>query len=209
MTDEKTILERQRLRDITTIGANLDSEIAAQRTYTAVTTQGALAAELVHHILGFCERLIADRKLTIEDLITICHAAMETESNGVRLLEGKFMRGRISEQLSRTKRYGEKFSMVAIKLSHQIRNSQYDALLDVLRERLRTSDMVFTFRHRIMLILPHATDNNTDLLIKRIKNLVDASFRSTPIIDVAKLNFPSAEITRSSQILDWAEDQLR
>ena len=209
MTDEKTILERQRIRDITTIGANLDSEIAAQMTYTAVTTQGALAAELVHHILGFCERLIADQKLTIEDLITICHAAMETESAGVQLMEGKFMRGRISEQLSRSRRYGETFAIVAIKLSSQIRNSQYDALLDVLRERLRTSDMVFTFRYRIMLILPHVTDNNTGMLIKRIKHLVDASFRSTPIVSVEKLNFPSPAITRSSQILDWAEDQLR
>ncbi|MBN2718224.1 MAG: hypothetical protein JXX14_20435 [Deltaproteobacteria bacterium] len=196
-------------RDITTIGANLDSEIAAQMTYSAVTRQGALAAELVHHILGYCERLIPDRKLSIEDLITICHAALETESGKVRLLEGKFMRGRISEQLSRSRRYGESFSMLAIKLSPQTTGSQYEALLDVLRERLRVSDMVFTFKSRILLILPHSNESQTLLIIRRIKGLVDASFRNPPIVAIEKLNFPDPAITRSSQVLDWAEDQLR
>ncbi|MBN2527907.1 MAG: hypothetical protein JXR76_16075 [Deltaproteobacteria bacterium] len=195
--------------EITGLGANLDTEIAAQMTYSAVTTQGALAAELVHHILGYCERLIPDRKLKIEDLITICHAAMETEKSGVRLLKGKFMRGRISEQLSRTKRYGETFSMIAIKLSNRTTNSQYDALIDVLRERLRASDVVFTFRQRIMLMLPHITEENTTQLIRRVKSLVDASFRSTPIVDVQTLSFPHPSLSRTSQVLDWAEDQLR
>ena len=99
--------------------------------------------------------------------------------------------------------------MLALKLSPQTSNSQYDALLDVLRERLRVSDMVFTFRKRIILILPHINESNTKMLIRRIRSLVDASFRSTPIVNIEKLIFPHPTITRSSQVLDWAEDQLR
>ncbi|MBN2344027.1 MAG: hypothetical protein JXX29_04425 [Deltaproteobacteria bacterium] len=201
--------DNDRHSEITRIGGHLETQIARQMTYTNVTTKGDLAAELVHHILVFCQRLIPDKPLTIEDLITICHAALDTETSGVRLMEGKFMRGRISEQLSRSRRYGETFSMLAIKLASSTSSSQYEALIDVLRERLRTSDLVFTFKHRIILLLPHIDEANTNLLIRRVKGLVDASFRSTPILEVEKLCFPNPGITRSSQVLDWAEDQLR
>lgn len=201
--------DRETHSEITRLGAHLDTQIAKQMTYTNVTSEGDLAAELVHHILGFCERLIPDRKLTIEDLITICHAALNTESGGVRLLEGKFLRGRISEQLSRSRRYGETFSMLAIKLSPKTTSSQYEALIDVLRERLRTSDAVFTFKRRIILLLPHIDEASTLMLIRRVQGLVDASFRATPILGIEKLCFPDPSITRSSQVLDWAEDQLR
>lgn len=194
---------------ITQIASKRESGIAPLMSYTAVTTHGKMATAFVDHIIKYCQKLIPDHNIDTEDLIAICQTALEQEGESVRLIEGKHLRGRISEQLARTKRYGEIFAMIAIKLKTHVPDSSYDAIIDVLRERLRKSDMIFTFKNRVMLILPYIDESNTQALLQRVSELANASFNHSPIREIQHLCFPSPKLSRSSQVLDWAEDQLR
>ncbi len=194
---------------VTQIVGSKDSQVAPLMNYTAITTHGEMASAFVNHIIHYSRRIIPDHKITIEDLITICHAALEKDQQGVTLLEGKFLRGRISEQLARARRYNEIFSLIVLKLRSGVNDASYEAIIDALRERMRRSDMVFTFRNRIFLMLPHTDLTATVRLIERLRGLVQLSFEESPLEEVNHLAFPSPDITKSSQVLDWAEDQLR
>ncbi|MBN2802979.1 MAG: hypothetical protein JXR91_07780, partial [Deltaproteobacteria bacterium] len=149
---------------VTQIIGSKDSKVTPLMSYSAITTHSEMALAFVDHILNYCHNLIPEKKMTAEDLITICHAALQRKRE-INILEGKYLRGRIAEQLSRAKRYGEPFSIMSLKLKAGIDDNTYDTLLDSLRERLRTSDIIFMFKNTIMIMLPHTDQNSLNLLI--------------------------------------------
>jgi hypothetical protein len=194
---------------ITRISAAKPESAPATMSYTAVTTHPDMALSFTGQLLRFAGQLIPDRRLSIEDIITVCRTALTHTEQHMLILEGRQLRGRISEQLSRARRYGEPFSLIVLKLAGDISGDVHESLVDTLCERMRQTDILFTFKKRIVLMLPHTEEHASIILTTRVKDLLAANLPAGCLESIERLSFPCTTITKASQVLDWAEDQLR
>jgi len=178
-------------------------------SFTAVTTHKSMAEAFVRELIAVGQRMMPDHDLSIPDLATICHVALDKGEAGITMLEGRHLRGRVGEQISRANRYDETFSLIALKFSERPDPATYDSVVDTLCERMRKSDLMFMFKSRLILVLPHTPAEPCQMLQGRIKGLLDAAYTPPPTVDMAGLTYPDPEIEKSSEVLDWCEDQLR
>ena len=206
-TDKPT--ESQGSTVVTRVTGKRDTDAHPMMSYTAVTSHREMAVAFVRELIRHGNKIMHDRDLSIEDIVTICHLAMERREAGVTMLEGRHLRGRVSEQVSRADRYKEPFSMVFLQLNAALDRSGFDSVVDTLCERLRKTDLMFIFKSRIALILPHTAKEQCALLATRVQQLLETAVASGIVDSAATLTYPDAEITARSHVLDWAEDQLR
>jgi hypothetical protein len=176
---------------------------------TAVTSHQSMAEAFVRELIAHGQRLVPDHDLTLADLATICHVAMDKGEAGITMLEGRHLRGRVGEQISRANRYDEPFSLIALKFSERPKPAVYDSVVDTLCERMRKSDLMFLFKTRLILVLPHTPKEACEMLKGRIKGLLEAAYSPPPEIDMAGTTYPDPEIEHANEVLDWCEDQLR
>lgn len=177
-------------------------------SYTAVTTHQAMAEAFMNELITVGNRIMPDRELTVHDLFTIAQVALDKKEKGVVLLEGRYLRGRIGEQISRADRYKEPFSLLVLKLPDGVTTTIYDALVDTLCERMRKTDLTFLFKTRVVLLLPHTIASSCESLSKRIKELLVKTGIDVEI-GFGMFTYPTPKISRATEVLDWAEDQLR
>ncbi|MDD5305718.1 MAG: hypothetical protein PHU25_00215 [Deltaproteobacteria bacterium] len=178
-------------------------------SYTAVTTHRSMAQAFVGELLRVARRIMPDHELSIEDLVSVCHVALDTREHGVVMLEGKHLRGRVAEQISRADRYQETFSVQVIGWDKESGKVDYDSVVDTLCERLRKTDLMFLFKSRLVLLLPHTGAEASARLADRIRRLIEVAFANPNDIVIDRLTYPSPEIARASEVLDWVEDKIR
>ncbi|MCU0661855.1 MAG: hypothetical protein MUC50_05960 [Myxococcota bacterium] len=194
---------------VTRSASGKDPSESTALTYSEVISQKTVAETLVRKLLAHALGIIKDRPLTTKDLYKICQLALGSEKETVPILEGRHLRSRVSEQLSRAQRYKEPFSLLAIHLPGQIDSPSYDSVIDALAERMRDSDMLFTFKVCIVLLLPHTPKDGVQRLVGRVHTLLAATHKEGPALTMNSLTYPDPSITKRSEVLDWAEDQLR
>lgn len=194
---------------VTRVSSNKDSSVQPMMSYTAVTTHREMAEAFVNELIRMGQRIMPDHDLTVEDLVSICHIALDKKDAGVVMLEGRHLRGRISEQLSRGDRYKEPFSLMVLRLSSETTRTEYEAVVDTLCERMRKTDLMFMFKSKIVLILPHTIKDNCGILAERIEHLLKEAVNTGIQVDINHLTYPDPGIESKSVVLDWTEDQLR
>jgi hypothetical protein len=180
-------------------------------SYTAVTSRREMAEAFVTELLTLGRKIMPDHDLTTEDIIEICHLTLTKRNRGVVMLEGRHLRGRVGEQVSRANRYKEPFSLLVLKLDGAVRNTaNYDAVIDTLCERMRQTDIMFLFKSRLVLILPHTPTGAREMLVERIRLLVNDALKDiAPPIDLSGMTYPDAQFPKTQAVLDWVEDHLR
>ncbi len=178
-------------------------------SYTAVTSHQTMAEAFMNELVRVGQKMTPDRTLSMEDVLTICHVALDRKERGVVMLEGRHLRGRIGEQISRADRYKEAFSLLVLKLESVKNSVEYDSIVDTLCERMRKTDLMFLFKQRIVLILPHTHADACQLLSRRIQVLLKETVATKPNVEFGHMTYPNPEVTTTPQVLDWAEDQLR
>jgi len=178
-------------------------------SYTAVTTDREMATSFVRQLLQASSKMIPTREWSAQDLRDILGYVLEGGVDPVPTLEGRYLRKRLKEQLARAERYQEPFSLMFVNLSDNADTIHHQGLVDLLMERLRRSDMVFLYRRRVAIILPHTNEKAAEGLVARIRTLATATIPPEVTIDMLVRTYPSAEFGHPSEVLDWAEDQLR
>ena len=179
-------------------------------SFTAVTSHQAMASAFVNEMLRTAQLLIPDRDLTAEDLLSILQRALfDDKDRTITMVSGRHLRSRISEQVSRARRYKEPFSLVVLKMEAEMDKEDYEAVVDTLRERMRQTDMIFLFKHRIVLLLPHTERDACKMLEERIQTLIKNCLSEHPPVATARMTFPNPEFEKGMEVLDWAENQLR
>lgn len=178
-------------------------------SYTAVTTDREMATSFVRQLLQAASKMIPTREWSTQDLRDILGYVLEGGADPVPTLEGRYLRKRLKEQLARAERYQEPFSLMFVSLSENADTIHHQGLVDLLMERLRRSDMVFLYRRRVAIILPHTNEKAAEGLIARIRSLATATIPPEVTIDMLVRTYPSAEFGNPAEVLDFAEDQLR
>ncbi len=194
---------------VTKLTGDKDSKVQPAMSYTAVTSHKEMADAFVREVLRLGQKIIPDHELTIEDLMSICHMALDRREAGIVMMEGRHLRGRVAEQISRADRYDEPFSLLVLKLEELPDKAAYESVVETLCERMRKTDLMFMFKHRIVLILPHTPRKPRRMLEERIKCLLEAAFKEDRKIDIGGLTYPDPSLGKKSSILDWVEDHLR
>ena len=178
-------------------------------SFTAVTSHQAMAAAFVNEIVRMAQSLIPDRELTAEDLLSIFQRALNNDERSITMVSGRHLRSRISEQVSRARRYQEPFSIVVLKMDEVDDQEDYEAVVDTLRERMRQTDMIFLFKQRIVVLLPHTAEAAGAVLEERIETLIKNCLSNRPPVETARITFPNPKFDKGMEILDWTENQLR
>lgn len=168
-----------------------------------------LARHFAGKLLEIASRVAPGRTWSPEDLREVLDAAAQGPGSGAaRLLEGRYFRKRLREQLDLADRYGDSFAVVVINL-RDVQAGEYTSVLDAVTDRLRQSDMVFPYRSRFALILPRMRMPALEPLIERVRELVAVGVGEQAIGQIAAIVYPDVRFPESSDALDWAEDQLR
>jgi hypothetical protein len=201
--------ENQGSTVVTRVTSKRDSDVQPLMSYTAVTSHREMASAFVRELIRHGNKIMHDHDLTVEDLITICHLAMERREAGVTMLEGRHLRGRVSEQISRADRYKEPFSLMMVKLVLTLDNASYDSVVDTLCERMRKTDLMFIFKARIALLLPHTAKEQCGLFSTRVQELLETAVAPGIIETITSVTYPDPSLASRSAVLDWAEDALR
>ncbi|NMC69066.1 MAG: hypothetical protein GYA57_03240 [Myxococcales bacterium] len=178
-------------------------------SYTAITTDREMATSFVRQLLQAASKMIPTREWSAQDLRDILGFVLEGGVDPVPTLEGRYLRKRLKEQLARAERYSEPFSLMFVSLGENADAIHHQGLVDLLMERLRRSDMVFLYRRRVAIILPHTNEKAAEGLIARIRTLAAATIPPDVAIETLVRTYPSAEFSHPAEVLDWAEDQLR
>gem|GEM_PF-952107 len=178
-------------------------------SYTAVTTDREMATSFVRLLLQAASKMIPTREWSAQDLRDILGFVLEGGVDPVPMLEGRYLRKRLKEQLARAERYHEPFSLMFVTLGENADPIHHQGLVDLLMERLRRSDMVFLYRRRVAIILPHTNEKAAEGLIARIRALAAATIPSDVTIEMLVRTYPSGAFAQPAEVLDWAEDQLR
>lgn len=194
---------------VTKITGDKDSKVQPAMSFTAVTSHKEMADAFVREILRLAQKIIPDHELSIEDLMSICHMALDRREAGIVMMEGRHLRGRVAEQISRADRYDEPFSLMVLRLEELPDKAAYESVVETLCERMRKTDLMFLFKHRIVLILPHTPRKPRRMLEERIKCLLEAAFKEVRNMDIHGLTYPDPSLKKKSSVLDWVEDHLR
>ena len=147
---------------------------------------------------------------TPEDLRDVIELAIREEEKPIPgVLEGRYLRKMLREQCAFAERYGDAFVCVVITLPPERNEDEYSSVLDAVLDTLRKSDLAFTYRRRIALILPRMRGEALENFLSRLDAVVDAGDNRRLVTSVE--TFASSDMVEldTQHVLDWAEDRLR
>ena len=169
-----------------------------------------LAQRFARLLVKAAREVAPGRDWTPEDLRDVLEVAVHgTGQESARVLEGRYFRKRLREQVNLADRYGDSFAVVVISMVKDVQEGVYSSVLDAVTERLRRTDMVFLYRRRFALVLPRMRPAALAPLIDRVRELVSYGAGDGVLERIDSLCYPNDEVTESSDVLDWAEDRLR
>ena len=181
----------------------------AKVDFEALTTDPEAAKRFVTEIVHRAVQLVGDREWSTEDLRDVIEFALRSELPPIRILEGRHFRKRLKEEIARAERYSTAFSLVVATLVTEQPQEVYDSIVGALEERLRRTDMVFLYKRRFAILLPHTGAPIAEKLLGRIRALIGAVVAPGTELRMELQTYPAREIEGPRAMLDWAEDRLR
>ena len=130
----------------------------------------AVAQRFARMLTKAAREISPNRDWTPEDLRDVLETAVHgTGQETARVLEGRYFRKRLREQVNLADRYGDSFAVVVITMVKGVSEGVYSSVLDAVTERLRRTDMVFLYRRRFALVLPRMRPAALSPLIERVR----------------------------------------
>ncbi|MAQ16990.1 MAG: hypothetical protein CMN30_19630 [Sandaracinus sp.] len=170
----------------------------------------AVAQRFARMLTKAAREISPNRDWTPEDLRDVLETAVHgTGQETARVLEGRYFRKRLREQVNLADRYGDSFAVVVITMVKGVSEGVYSSVLDAVTERLRRTDMVFLYRRRFALVLPRMRPAALSPLIERVRELVAYGAGDEALERIDSLCYPTEELAENLDVLDWAEDRLR
>lgn len=169
-----------------------------------------LAQRFAQRLTEVARTISPGTRFSVDDLRDILEvAARGLPQDRARILEGRHFRKRLREQVGLSDRYGEPFACAIVSLAKGLDTDAYQSVLDAVTEGLRSTDMLFLYRHRFALILPRMRVEALSSLVGRIRKLVDVGAGETVLRRIDSMVYPNDQFEDTREVLDWAEDQLR
>ncbi len=176
-------------------------------SYTAVTSNREMAGSFSRYLLAAAVKMVP-REWSVQELSDVLNFVLEGGNTPAQIVEGRYLRRRLREEVARADRHQEQFSIMVLGFEGEVEEETYEGLVDVLQERLRRSDLVFLYKHRIAILLPHTPETSLERLCQRISKLAAEALRSKKVI-FSTASYPGKTFAGPDTVLDWVEDRLR
>lgn len=175
-----------------------------------ICSDAVLAQRVARRLVEAARDIAPGRNWSIEDLRDVLDAAVSgPRDDGVRVLEGRYLRKRLREQCALAERYRDPFAFIVVRLGPDDQTGLYASVLDAIAERLRRTDMVFVYKRRFAMLLPRMRRDAVAPLVARQRELLAASASSAVVEAIDVLCYPDPDLADMQSVLDWAEDHLR
>jgi hypothetical protein len=169
-----------------------------------------LAQQFARRLALAAKEIAPNAEWSVEDLRDVLEVAVQgTASEGVRVVEGRYLRKRVREHCAFTERYGEPFALVVVQLVPEPHEGLYAKVVESVVEKLRRSDMIAIYRRRFALLLPRMQRQALGGLLDRIAARVDQVAGKKVVQAVEGQMYPDPGYPDTQSVLDWLEDQLR
>ena len=169
-----------------------------------------LAQQFARRLALSAKDLVPNATWSVEDLRDVLEVAVQGAAlEGVRIVEGRYLRKRVREQCAFAERYGEPFALVVVQLVPEPREGLYTSVVESVVEKLRRTDMIAIYRRRFALLLPRMDHAVLGSLLDRIAARVDQAAGKKVVETVEGTIYPDANLPDTQSVLDWLEDQLR
>jgi hypothetical protein len=188
-----------------------DDEAAIEKgDLSRICANPALAQRFARMLTKAAREIAPGRDWSPDDLRDALEVAVHgTGQESARVLEGRYFRKRLREQVNLADRYGDSFAVVVITTVKGVSEGVYSSVLDAVTERLRRTDMVFLYKRRFALVLPRMRPASLEPLIERVQELVAVGAGDATLERIDSLCYPTDEVEDKGGVLDWAEDRLR
>lgn len=193
----------------------IDLHPLEQATGESLKRDPVLAQQFARRLALAAKEIVPAGNFSIEELRDILEVAvLGAASEPVRVVEGRYLRKRVREQVAYSERYGEPFALAVLQLAPEPAEGAYRTAVDIIAGRLRRSDMIAIYKRRVAFLLPRMHPAALAALTDRIRGAFDASVPRPPelatVIESAPaMMFPDAAYADTQAVLDWLEDQLR
>lgn len=169
-----------------------------------------LAQQFARRLALAAKELAPAANWSVEDLRDVLEVAVQGAAlEGVRVVEGRYLRKRVREQCAFTDRYGEPFALVVVQLAAEPHEGLYAKVVESVVEKLRRTDMIAIYRRRFALLLPRMEATALGGLLDRIAARVDHVAGKKVVEGVDGQIYPHAAFPDTQSVLDWLEDHLR
>lgn len=169
-----------------------------------------LAQQFARRLALAAKEIAPAANWSVEDLRDVLEVAVQgTANEGVRVVEGRYLRKRVREQCAFTERYGEPFALVVVQLVPEPFEGLYAKVVESVVEKLRRSDMIAIYRRRFALLLPRMEGVALGSLLDRIAARVDQVAGKKIVEGVNGQMYPDPSFPDTQSVLDWLEDHLR
>jgi len=187
----------------------LDPHSLDQADLAALKSDPALAQQFARRLAGIAKDLSPQSAWSLEDLRDVLEVAIQGAKESSRIVEGRYLRKRVREQVAYADRYGESFALVVVLLAPEPSPGLYARAAEQVVEKLRRSDMITVYRRRIAMLLPRMRREALDPLVERVRARLDADAGRVVVEDIEHLVYPADQQADTQAVLDWLEDQLR
>lgn len=187
----------------------LDPHSLDQADLALIKSDPALAQQFARRLAGIAKDLSPHAAWSLEDLRDVLEVAIQGTQESSRIVEGRYLRKRVREQVAYADRYGESFALVVVRLAPEPTPGLYAGAAQQVVEKLRRSDMITVYRRRIAMLLPRMRREALDPLVARVRARLDADAGRRVVEDVEHLVYPADQQGDTQSVLDWLEDQLR
>jgi hypothetical protein len=169
-----------------------------------------LAQQFARRLALAAKEIAPNANWSVEDLRDVLEVAVQgTGTEGVRVVEGRYLRKRVREQCAFTERYGEPFALVVVQLVPEPYEGLYAKVVESVVEKLRRTDMIAIYRRRFALLLPRMEVAALGSLLDRIAARVDQVTGKKVVEGVDGQMYPDPAFPDTQSVLDWLEDHLR
>jgi hypothetical protein len=169
-----------------------------------------LAQQFARRLALAAKDLAPNATWSVEDLRDVLEVAVQGAGlEGVRVVEGRYLRKRVREQCAFAERYGEPFALVVVQLVPEPREGMYASVVESVVEKLRRTDMIAVYRRRFALLLPRMDQAALGGLLDRIAARVDQVAGKKVVETAEGTVFPDPSVPDTQAVLDWLEDHLR
>ena len=163
--------------------------------------------KFVDHLLAAARAMVPNKEWNQNELLDILLDIASKSEKEIEIHKGRRFRTHLRKLLDIAEKYKDPFSIVIIKLRNK---EYYDRVLDILSEKLRSSDEIFLYKDRLVGLLPSTSEKVVEPLLDRIEFLMNELLdMTTESYSIEIATFPSKLYRSKTEFVEWINNNLQ
>lgn len=163
--------------------------------------------KFVDYLIAAARAMIPNKEWNVEELLAVLIDVTSKSDKEIEVHKAKRFRRHLRKLIESAEKYKEPFSVIIIKLRNE---EYYERVLDILSEKLRSSDELFLYKDKIVGLLPSTSEKVVEPLLDRIEFLMNELLEmnlESYSIEIA--TYPSKLYSSKEEFIEWINNNLQ